>query len=236
MKNSVAPGYRVLVIEDEFIIADSIERHLRRHGHSVTAKPISYEEAVAAYRADRPDLALIDIRLSGPRSGIDFARYLNEQPQAVPFIFLTSQTDSATLDRAKETFPAGYLSKPVQMASLLSTLEIAIHNFNEAKAGNEAIAFRDGRETHVVSIADIRYLQSEHVYAHVHLRDRQPLTLRASLAELFRQLPVDRFLQPHRSYVVNRDHITRYEREYLYLGNVKVPVSRNRRAEVFDTL
>ncbi|MCP9237642.1 LytTR family DNA-binding domain-containing protein [Lewinella sp. JB7] len=233
---SATPGYRVLVLEDEFIIADSIERNLRRNGHTVTGKPISYEEAVELYEADRPDLALIDVRLSGELTGIDFAHYLNEQPDPIPFVYLTSQMDGHTLDLAKETFPAGYLSKPVQIPSLLSTITVAMHNHQSDTGAAETVTLRDGRETHVLDTSTITYLEADHVYLKLHLVDRAPLVLRSSLSDLLHQLPDTDFVQTHRSYAVNLKSVTRYNKDRLHIGSDEIPISRSRRQEVFARL
>ncbi|MBB4077596.1 DNA-binding LytR/AlgR family response regulator [Lewinella aquimaris] len=228
-------GYRILVLEDEFIIADSIERNLVRNGHTVTGKAISYEEAVELYEEDPPELALVDIRLSGHLTGIDFAHFLNEQKPPIPFIYLTSQMDGTTLDLAKETFPAGYLSKPVQIPSLLSTIAVAMHN-HQSDPGVETVTLKDGRETHVVDTASIKYLEAEHVYLRLHLSDRPALVLRASLSELLSQLPETEFVQTHRSYVVNLKSVTRYTKDSLHIGSDVIPISRGRRQEVLAKL
>lgn len=227
--------YNILVVEDEFIIADTIERHLVRNGHAVTGKAISCRESIGMYESKPPDLALVDIRLSGQRTGIDFAYFLREQQRSIPFIYLTSQMDPTTLDLAKATFPAGYLTKPVQMTTLLSTIAVTMHNHSARKKA-ETVTLKDGKETHLVAVDTISYIQADHVYAHVHLVGHASLVLRTSLSEMLGELPEDKFIQPHRSYVVNRDCVTRYERECLHLGEVKVPISRSRRPEILSAL
>lgn len=228
-------GYRILIVEDEFIIADSIERNLRKRGHEVVGKAISYEDAVALYAENAPELVLIDVRLSGPRTGIDLAGYLNTLETKVPFIYLTSQIDTATLERAKATFPAGYLSKPIQMATLHSTIAVAVHNHQSAEP-IATLTLRDGRSSHILDTSSILYLQADHVYVRVHLSDRPSLVLRSSLSELLSQLPAEQFVQIHRSYVVNLQRVTRYEREHLYLSDTELPLSRSRREAVLALL
>jgi DNA-binding response OmpR family regulator len=94
---------RIQIIEDEVLIAETIRMHLEDQGHEVCNISISYEEAVEAFANDRPDLAIIDIRLYGEKSGIDYARYLFEQTNRIPFIFLTSQQDRRIFNLAVET-------------------------------------------------------------------------------------------------------------------------------------
>ncbi len=231
---SPAESYRVLIVEDEFLIADSIARHLARRNHVVVGKAISYDEAVVAYHRERPDLSLIDIRLSGSRNGIDVARYLRQQPWPIPFIYLTSQSDPATVDLAKDTFPSGFLSKPIQMESLLSMVSITMHNHRVVKR-ETTVTLRDGRVSYVLQLDDIQYLQADHVYVQVKLVNQPTLVFRSALTELVAQIG-DEMLQTHRSYAVNPRCITRFTGEFVYVGDMEIPVSRSRRKEVTDRL
>ncbi|WP_116124685.1 LytR/AlgR family response regulator transcription factor [Lewinella sp. IMCC34183] len=240
MVNSTTSAYRILLLEDEVIIADTIARHLERAGHTVVASPISFSEAVAAYRADRPQLAILDIRIKGDRNGVEFARFLRQQPDPIPFIYLTSQTDMRYVNSIKDTYPSGYLSKPVQVGSLLATVEVAMHNHRSlnvaAPVPQATVVLRDGRHTHRLVVADIAYLQSRHVYVHIYQRGQDPLMLRATLTDLLNQFGSAPFVQVHRSFVVNLDHVTRYDREQLQVGGTTIPISRGRRGQVFDRL
>ena len=226
---------RILIVEDEFIIGDMIARQLTKLGHRVVGHAFSYDEAVRLYHAGAPELVLLDIRLNGSRTGIDVAHYLARQQPAVPHVYLTSQTDPATLSLARETLPAGYLSKPVQISSLLTTIDIAVHNFRSLRE-TPTITVRDGREHHIIPQASIRYLQADHVYVRVIFRDKPTLICRSTLSELADQLQQQTFVQTHRSFVVNLNHVERYDRECVYVDGTSIPVSRGRREEVFSRL
>lgn len=230
-----ATPLRILIVEDEFIIGDMIARRLTKLGHQVVGHAFSYEEAIQLHRNGQPDLALLDIRLNGMQTGIDVAEYLARQTPAVPYIYLTSQTDPATLAQARNTFPAGYLSKPVQMRSLLTTIDIAMHNFR-ATQDVPTITLKDGRDHHIIIQSTIRYLQADHVYVKVIAEDKSPLVCRTTLGELLGQLQRPSFVQTHRSYVVNLDYVDRYDRECVYIDGFGIPVSRGRREEVFSRL
>lgn len=237
MSPPVTPRYRILLLEDEVIISDTIARHLQRAGHQVVATPITYEEAVAAYAAHEPEVAILDIRLRGNKSGIDFAHFLREQSRPIPYIFLTSQTDTHYISGVKQTFPAGYLSKPVQVGSLLATLEVAMHNHRaQHDPGNRTVILRDGRQTHRIRVTEVEYVQASHVYVHLHLANKPPLMLRMTLGELIDELGRDLFLMTHRSYAVNVARISRYERGQVWVGETALPVSRGRRSEVHQRL
>ena len=232
MERKANNGYRILLLEDEFIIAETIKRHLERHGHRVVRQAISYLEAVEGVHHDAPELALLDIRVSGVKTGIDFAHYLRSLPRPIPFIFLTSQMDAQYIEQVKLTMPSGYLGKPVQVESLLATIEVAMHNHRAHPTPARLVTLHDGKATHRIPEDGIEYVEADHVYVKVHLSDGSSLVLRSTLSDLVNELGDDVLLQTHRSYAVNPRKITRYEKDFVFLGALRIPVSRGRRQEV----
>lgn len=229
-------SFRILIVEDEVLIADAIERCLIKKGYEVTGKAISYEEAVEQFQQQQPDLVLLDIRLNGARTGVDVAEWLQQQPRQVPFVYLTSQLDSQSLDAAKSTYPAGYLSKPVQPQSLYTTIEIALHNHNAQEAQKTTIRLYNGKQYYQVLVDNILCLRAEHIYVKVTLANGEEFIQRATLKEMIDQLPEGQFVQTHRSYAVNIQQISRWDQAYLYVQGHAVPLSRSRRRQVFDLL
>lgn len=227
---------QVLIVEDEVLIADTIKRHLTRKGYEITGMAISYEEALALYREQQPDIVLLDIRLSGPRTGIDIGRWLREQPAPSPFVYLTSQLDQQSLEAAKATFPAGYLSKPVQPSTLYTTLEIALHNQSAPPQPADSIRLYDGKQHYQILVNEILYLRSNHIYVQVRLKGGAEIEPRSSLKELISQMPEGQFVQTHRSYAINIRQVSRWDQEYIYLNDQAVPISRSRRREVLELL
>ncbi len=228
--------FRILIIEDEVLIADTIERYLVQRGHQVVGSAISYAEAKKLYLEKKPDLVLIDIRLSGQRTGIDFAQYLRKQPEETPFIFLTSQMDAQSLNGAKATFPAGYLSKPVQKQTLYATIEIAMYNHQAQQEENETVRLYNGKQYYMVPIEDILYLRADHNYVHIELAGKKAVLQRSSLKETLDQLPEGLFVQTHRSYAVNLKKVSRWDADYLYVRDSAIPISRGRRRAVIGML
>lgn len=225
-------SFRILIVEDEVLIADTIERYLVKEGHEVTGKAISYEEAVEAFQAREPDLVLLDIRLNGPKTGIAVAQWLRTQRKSVPFIYLTSQLDRQSLDAAKATYPSGYLSKPVQARSLKTTIEIALHNHSAQEKQKTTIRLYNGKQYFQVPVDEILYLRAEHIYVKIALKGDDEVVQRATLKEIIDQLPDGQFVQTHRSYAVNIQQVTSWSQDYLYINEYEVPVSRGRRRNV----
>ncbi|MFO0727639.1 MAG: response regulator [Myxococcota bacterium] len=126
--SSVAPPPKpkVLIVEDERIIAKDIAQTLEGMGYQVAAIAASAEEAVAQAESGAPDVILMDIRIQGPRDGIVAAGVIRERLR-IPVVFMTAHADDATLDRAKRTEPYGYLVKPVKSAELRSAIEVSLY-------------------------------------------------------------------------------------------------------------
>lgn len=97
---------KILVVEDEIIIADDICDILSELGYDTLEPVINYSEAIEAIEKYKPDLAILDIQLAGSKDGIDLAWKIKEDYQ-LPYIFLTSHADPATVERAKKSNSTG---------------------------------------------------------------------------------------------------------------------------------
>ena len=102
---------QIVIVEDELIIAEDVSNMLTRKGYEVMGIAMDYDEAIAILKVNKPDLILLDINLNSKKDGIDLANTINEF-YGIPFIFTTSYSDSATLERAKKSNPINYLVKP----------------------------------------------------------------------------------------------------------------------------
>jgi len=227
---------KVLIVEDEILIADNIKRFLLQKGYDVTGIAISYLEAVRLYEIIKPDIVLLDIRLNGFKSGIDVAHYINNQSSRTPFIFLTSQMDPKNIEAAKQTYPSGYLSKPIQQESLCATIEIALYNFRSKNELEKVIRLHDGNTKHILLVDEISFVQAEHVYVKVFKKDGDHILHRSTLKDVLSKLPDDQFVQTHRSYVVNIRHITSWDTNSIYIGKEEIPMSRSKKKDVLEML
>ena len=112
----------ILIIEDEVIIAQDIAGKVKRLGYDVAGIKSSSEKAIDFLSFHTPDLVLCDIRIKGAKDGIEVASIIREKKK-IPFIYLTSMSDRATLDRAKKTLPYGYIVKPFNANQLGRAIE-----------------------------------------------------------------------------------------------------------------
>lgn len=116
---------RLLVVEDDWFVGMDIEAALLDGGYDVVGLARSAEEAVSAATGLRPDLVLMDIRLVGPRDGIEAAWEIRQRAN-IPCLFISAHTDAPTRARAANTRPAGWLMKPFLTHHLLLAVERAL--------------------------------------------------------------------------------------------------------------
>src|SRR4030067_1502632 len=145
---------RIMIVEDEWIIAEDIQKCLNKLGYAVSAIESFGEKAVQKAEEDKPDLILMDIVLKGEMDGIEAARQIYTR-FGIPIVFLTSSyTGSKALERAKTSEPFGYLLKPFRESALHSTIEIALYKHSagqKLKILNETLELRVEERTRELS-------------------------------------------------------------------------------------
>lgn len=133
---------KILIVEDEAIIASTMEARLEKLGYAVMEAVHSGEDALEALQTDQPDLILLDINLEkggGKIDGIQTAAKIKEL-YGIPFIYLSAFSDKETIERAKNTLPATYLLKPFKEADVQIAIEMAIANFSKQASENKTAA------------------------------------------------------------------------------------------------
>lgn len=119
---------RALIVEDEALIAEELSERLSRLGIIVIAAVGSGEEGIEIATRERPDLVLMDIRLSGDKDGVQVAREIRERMD-VPIVYLTAYSDRCTVERANKTDHDGFILKPFLRRELQATIEIAFQRY-----------------------------------------------------------------------------------------------------------
>ncbi|GAG40521.1 unnamed protein product, partial [marine sediment metagenome] len=123
--NAVASA-RILIVEDEGIVAEEIRSRLKRLRYEAAAVVFSGEEAIKKAEETHPDLVLMDIRLRGDIDGVEAAQEIRTRFD-IPVVFVTAYADEETLQRAKMTEPYGYIFKPFEDRELRSSIEMAFY-------------------------------------------------------------------------------------------------------------
>lgn len=133
------PSTRILIVEDEILIANEIQDHLRELGYSVVGIAADAETALQRITETQPNLVLMDIAIQGEQDGIAVAAQIHDR-FPIPVIYLTAYADDKTLERAKLTRPFGYILKPFNQRDLRATIEIALSRHQTEQAEKTAIS------------------------------------------------------------------------------------------------
>lgn len=131
--NVTMASCRILLVEDELIVAADLQSSLQRAGHHVVGTAEDFAEALHLAEIASPDIVLMDIKLRGSRDGIAAAAVIRERWQ-IPVVFLTANADERTLELARSVGPFGFLTKPFRNEELLETIRIAIGQNQSAQA------------------------------------------------------------------------------------------------------
>lgn len=232
---------RIVVVEDDAVIAADLAALLNELGYSVLATCSDARSAMLALARQEPDLLLLDIQLGRGADGIRIAEEVNAS-RPVPIIFVTSHTDAGTLERVKAVRPAGFIIKPFDEADLRTQIEIALARY-AARAGATEPLSEEARQDFVIEgnlfvryggrlvkvpVDDIVYAQADGNYVLVHTADRR-YALTTTLTAMEEKLPARRFLRVHRSFLVDLRRITAVEEKRVQLGDLSVPVGRTHR-------
>jgi DNA-binding LytR/AlgR family response regulator len=242
----------ILIVEDESIVALDLATTLHQDGYEVIGVADHAEEAIRLFTQHTVDIVLMDIRLAGPKDGIDTVIDLMKIRQT-PVIYLTAFTDNATVERVKHTYPSAFLVKPYQISNVRITIELALNSFAMLKAWHkpgrvappEADTAREAGPTNEpiwqmgdcifikynyrfvkVRLADVLFVQANRNHISIHTRDKK-FVLRLSLGQLFDRLVFDRLIRIHRSYVVNIDAIQSFTEQTVVTGKGEFPIGRS---------
>jgi len=119
---------RILIVEDEALIAQDIKYCLEELGHKVHNIVMNGDKALDAIAHPDLDLVLLDINIKGSFSGIDLGDIIKNKYQ-LPFVYLTASSDDETLNKAKSTLPYGYIVKPFNSRDLKVNIDLALHKY-----------------------------------------------------------------------------------------------------------
>jgi DNA-binding response OmpR family regulator len=116
---------KIVLVEDEFIIAAALKMELTKSGYHVVGVASTADQALAAIKENTPALVLMDIRIKGPIDGIQTAQQIHGVFN-IPVIFMSAHGDAKTLDRARDAGASGYLVKPIAPGVLLAAVEAVL--------------------------------------------------------------------------------------------------------------
>ncbi|PLW92303.1 MAG: DNA-binding response regulator [Marinilabiliales bacterium] len=243
---------KVLIVEDESIVAKDIQNILNTLGYSVVSIVSSGEKALSEVEKHMPNLVLMDIMLKGDMNGIQSAEIIRERYD-IPVVFLTAYADENTIEKAKSAIPYGYIIKPFKEKELETTIEMAInkhmndmelkkerdllHSIVVNKDEKDSIFVRADYRLNKVNFADIFFVEALKDYVVINTSDNI-YTTHTTMKEMMRILPEKDFVRVHRSYIVRLDKIFSIKYPDLVIeGKMKViPIGGLYRKELFSRL
>lgn len=230
---------KILIVEDEMLIAAKISLHLTKLGYDVADIVPTGEEAVAHCQLNLPDILLLDINLKGGMSGIDTATILQKEAD-IPIIYLTANTDQATFELAKETRPFAFIAKPYQKLDLQRAIELVVSRLNDSPAYGDTekkprdptyllsdrIFVRHKEKMIKLFLSDICYIEADRSYCRIFTIDAQHL-LSVPLKKLERKLQAGPFFRIHRSYIINLEQLEEVSENHLVISQKTIPVGKS---------
>lgn len=227
---------KILIVEDELIIAESMRLMLEELDYEVIGIATDHLEAESILKEDLPDIALVDLMLRHGDDGIDLARSM-KQNNELPIIFITSHSDKATVERAKEVHPEGYIVKPFEKNDLYTSIEIALSNFLQSSAKKQAkeeenyffreyLFVKKKYQFEKVRIHDIEWIKSDGNYLEMYCHNEKKYLIRSTFHEFFDNISTDIFLQVHKSYAVNLEYIDSVRAKEIVVNKKLVPIGK----------
>jgi len=228
---------KLLIIEDEMIIANDMKLMLEAVGYEVSGIAKSSEKALAMLAEKKPDLVLVDINLGKGMEGIELGRMMHEKFH-LPFIFCTSYSDSRTVTEAKQVRLNGYLLKPFTKDDLFVAIEIALLNFSNTPESadiilQDSLFVKEGKLFTKVSFEEIIYVEQDRNYVEIHTAQRVH-PVRSSLKDFIKNLPPKKFFQVHRSFLVNVSCIVAINSDIIKVRDKEIPISKTFKDELLS--
>ena len=228
---------KILVVEDEMIIAAKIAMQLTSLGYDVTGILPRGEEAIEHVKENKPDIVLLDINLKGNLDGIETATQI-QQLHNIPIIYLTANADEGTFNKAKTTRPAAFISKPFKQLDLQRAIELTISRMadyetepvTEKNNGEEIpyilsdrIFVRHKEKMVKIMIAGILYIEADRNYSRIFTANKEYL-LSITLKLMEEKLPPSIFLRIHRSYLINITQIEEVLESHVMIAQKVIPL------------
>ena len=247
---------KVLVVEDESLIAYDLECLLSDWGYHVVGIASNYHDAVALFSEYRPDFAVVDIHLSGSKDGIDTVLHLN-QIKRIPFIYLTAQSDKAIVNRAKASNPAAYLLKPFDERHLSISIDLAFNNFynsvesdpsqkefsevniHEVKLNadvilkkNEEIFIKQNYRFVRFRSEDILFIEADGNHSYIFTKN-QKFIVRISLSQVLDRLELPYLTRIHRSFAININCVEEFDDTKVKVNQRDIPLTQSYKGDFF---
>jgi len=227
----------ILIVEDELIIAANLSLQLTHLGYEVIGIIPRAEEVLFQISKQIPDIILMDINLKGDLDGIEVV-HLIQKEYKIPIIYLTANSNEAHFNRAKETNPYAFVSKPYKKLELQRAIELTLVRIQEERNNekslepineepfilSDCIFVRSHDKMVKVCISNILYIEAERNYCKIHCKDKEHLLV-MTLKDIEEKLVSNTLLRIHRSFIVNLSHIDEIATNHVVIAKKAIPLS-----------
>ncbi|TLP80240.1 LytR/AlgR family response regulator transcription factor [Maribacter sp. ACAM166] len=225
----------ILIVEDDMIIAANLSIQLTSLGYEVAGILPRGEEAIMHVREHSPHIVLMDINLKGTISGIDTAKAI-QKSNDIPIIYLTANSDDATFEKAKETQPKAFITKPFNKLSLQRTIALVVeqlkegkelsHNTQEIEVLEDRIFVRHNGRMEKLLLEDILYIEANRNYCSLITKKINHI-LTCTLKVMEDKLPKSSFVRVHRSFIINISKLDVLADGHLEIGRKVIPIGKS---------
>lgn len=226
---------KVLIVEDDLLISESLKDILRILDHEVVGVAENADSAIEICNENLPELALLDIQISGDIDGVELAEIIRGQFD-IPFIFTTAYADNETVLRARDKGSFGYLVKPYGVKEVNAAIQIAKASFDRLKTAEKAssnmskiidnsLFLKVDSKLIKVKIEDILFIEAKGDYALFKTKNKGYI-VHTTIKRVEERLSNFNFQKVHRSYIVNIAKIIDIEESNLLIEDKVIPISR----------
>jgi len=224
---------RILATEDDPIHEEKLRMVIDKLNYELIDVLTDPYQVISVIRATKPDVLLMDIDLNSDISGIDLVNKINELYD-IPTVFLTSFQDAKTFNKAKETLPAAYITKPYNAEELERSIELAVFRkqkdwgaLTSNSNSQNHLFIKDGHSLTKVLLSEISLIEAYDKYCYIHTQSKK-FMLKERLKNIAEQLPKQLFVQVHRSYIINLEAIDNIQliQNKLSIGEKKIGIGK----------
>ncbi len=236
---------KILIVEDDPMISESVGDILRMLDHQVVGVADNAQDAIELCNQHQPEIALLDIQIAGDIDGVELAEIIRDQFD-IPFIFTTAFADNATISRARDMGPFGYLVKPYGVKEVNAAIQVAKASFDRLKKAERAnssmskiidnsLFLKVDNKLVKVKIEDILYVEAKGDYALFKTKAKGYI-VHTTIKKVQDRLEAFNFQKVHRSFVVNISKIIDIEESNLLIDDKVIPISRANKDSLINRL
>ncbi len=223
---------KILIIEDEVLIAEHIKDYLVSFGFSQIYMAHTKKLAIQSIDYVKPDLILLDLHLQQPKDGLDIANLIDEN--GIPhYIFITANSDMLVIQEAIHTKASGYITKPLKKSDLFASIQIALKT--NANPETSFLLIKENNTNVKLGFDDILYIEGNSNYINIFTKTQKVIT-RQSLDWAELELPENQFMRIHRSYIINIRAVKRTNSKSVFIEEIEIPISRANASKMSDYL